>query len=250
MRSALGRLGARALNALLPPACLTCDDPVEQQGTQCAACFARLSLLVPPCCDLCGVPFGHAGLGPLCPGCEARRPAFARARAALRYDEGARDLILPFKYGDRSELAGPLARQMLRAGARLLAEADLLAPVPLHWRRLQQRRYNQAALLAGHLARATAKPCIPDLLRRIRQTPPLGERGAAERATLLEGVFAVTARHRSRVAGQRVLLVDDVVTSGATGSACAEALLAAGAASVDLLAAARVPDPRLEAPPD
>jgi len=248
MRAALGRLGVRVLDALLPPACLTCEAPVAAQGTQCAGCFAALSLLGEPCCDICGVPFGHAGLGPLCPGCETRRPAFARARAALRYDDGARALILPFKHGDRTELARPLARHMARGGAALLAEADLLAPVPLHWRRLQQRRYNQAALLAGHLARAAGKPQIPDLLRRIRVTPALGERGAAERAALLVGAFAVPARYCRRLAGRRVLLIDDVMTSGATADACAAALLSAGAASVAVLAAARVPDPRLERP--
>jgi ComF family protein len=200
------------------------------------------------------VPLPHDGAGTwgeggeLCPACAARLPAFAQARAALRYDEGAKRLVLPFKHFDRTELAAPLARHMARAGATLLARAELVAPVPLHWRRLQQRRYNQAALLAGHLARAAGKPQIPDLLRRIRVTPALGERGAAERAALLVGAFAVTARYCRRLAGRRVLLIDDVMTSGATADACAAALLSSGAASVAVLAAARVPDPRLERP--
>jgi predicted amidophosphoribosyltransferase len=137
---------------------------------------------------------------------------------------------------------------MARGGAALLAEAELLAPVPLHWRRLQQRRYNQSALLAKRLAKAAGKPVLLDLLHRQRPTPPLGERGAAERAALLVGVFAVTARHCGRLAGRHVLLIDDVITSGATADACAGALLAEGAASVSVLATARVPDPRLEGP--
>ena len=248
-----GAGGARALrgvlDALLPPYCLLCEAPVDVQGSLCAGCFAGLSFVTEPCCGRCGVPFPRAGAakGLLCPSCADRPPAFEVARAALRYDAGSQRLILPFKHGDRTELAAALARHMARAGAALLARADLLAPVPLHPRRLLARRYNQAALLAARLARGAGKPHAPDLLRRRRATPPLGEAGAAERAALVAGAFSVSRRGAARVAGRRVLLVDDVMTSGATAGACAEALLAAGAAAVDVLAAARVPDPRLEA---
>ena len=253
MLPALGRLGSRALDALLPPHCLTCDAPVAVQGTQCAECFAGLSFVTAPWCEVCGVPFPHRGAGLpdgagglLCETCAAQRPAFDAARAALRYDDGARRLILPFKHADRTELAAPLAARMARAGAALLARAELIAPVPLHWRRLWQRRYNQAALLAAALGRRAHRPVIPDLLRRTRATPPLGDHGAAERAELVADAFDVAARHRARLAGRRVLLVDDVMTSGATAEACARALRTAGAAAVDVLAAARVPDRRLD----
>ncbi len=223
---------------------------MERQGTQCGDCFRQLTQVTAPFCTSCGVPFihaGQAGPGGVCPACLARPPAFAAARAALRYDEGAQRLLLPFKHADRPELALPLAAMMARAGAELLGRAELLVPVPLHWRRLVARRYNQAALLARRLASLSGVPCIPDLLRRPRATPPLGDRGAAERAALLEGAFRLTPAGARRVAGLRVLLVDDVMTSGATADACARALLAAGAGAVDVLAAARVPDPRLQA---
>ena len=248
----LKRLGAGALDALLPPACLTCDAPVLEQGGQCASCFTGLAFVTAPMCERCGVPFPHGASGvrmaegAWCEACAAAPPAFARARAALRYDAGAKALILPFKHRDATEMARPLARHMARAGAELLAAADLLLPVPLHRWRLFARRHNQAALLARELARLSGKPHRPLLLRRIRRTPPLGRLSAREREAVLEGAFGLAPGAAAEVAGRRVLLVDDVMTSGATADACARLLLAAGAAEVSVLAAARVPDPRLE----
>lgn len=240
------------LDALLPPDCLACAGPVERQGTLCAACFGALGFVTDPLCDRCGTPVAHAGVleGGVCPGCRAAPPPWARARAALRYDEAARRLVLPLKYGDRTELARPLGAWMRRAGAALLAGCDLVAPVPAHWRRLLGRRYDQAALLAAAVARGAGRPCVPDLLRRSRPTRPLAELDAAARAAAVAGAFAVRPGWRGRLAGRRVLLVDDVLTSGASAGACCAALLAAGAAAVDVLAAARVPDPRLRDPPD
>jgi ComF family protein len=249
LRGGVRRASARLLDALLPPRCLACDSEVSAQGALCADCFGALSPITPPHCACCGVPFAHAGQaeaeGGLCPRCRARPPVFLSARAALRYDAGSKRLILPFKHGDRTDLAWPLARQMARAGAELLARADLIAPVPAHWRRLVARRYDQAALLARALGTLSGRPVALGLLRRRRRTPPLADRGAAERAAVVEGAFALSSRGRAVVAGRHVLLVDDVVTSGATAEACARLLLEAGARAVEVLAAARVPDPRL-----
>lgn len=233
--------GGSVLDTLLPPQCLACTAPTVAQGLLCAECFRAITLIGPPMCACCGVPFASLGLAGdrMCPRCAEAPRAFARARAALLYTEGAKPVLLAFKHADRTINARPLARLMARAGAELLAECDLIAPVPLHRSRLLSRRYNQSALLASHLSRIALRPHLPDLLKRVRATPPLGDRSAAERAALLDGVIAL--RRPGRVAGRRVLLVDDVLTSGATAEACARVLRAAGAAAVDVLAAARVP---------
>ncbi len=245
------RASARLLDALLPPRCLGCEAEVTDQGTLCAACFTALVPVTAPFCERCGVPFTHEGQAPAaagvlqCATCESGTPVFRTARAALRYGDGAKRLILPFKHGDRTDLAGPLARQMVRAGAGLLMRAELIVPVPAHWRRLVGRRYDQAALLARAVGAIAGRPVVPDMLRRDRPTPPLGDKRAMERALAVAGAFTVPPRGAARLAGRQVLLVDDVMTSGATVNACAAALLAGGAVAVDVLAVARVPDPRL-----
>jgi ComF family protein len=240
----------RAVDWALPPRCLTCDDTVLEQGVQCAACFRGLGHLRPPFCDRCGVPLRHAGQAegtrdvPLCPRCALAPPAFREARAAYWYDEAAKRLIMPLKYRDRPDLARFLASRMLYAGRDLLARTDLIVPVPLHPVRLMARRYNQSAELARALARLSHRRCLPDALERRRATPSLAERGRAERERIVAGAITLRPAAAGAVAGRSILLVDDVLTSGATASACASALLHAGAAAVDVLAVARVPDRR------
>jgi ComF family protein len=240
----------RAVDWALPPRCLTCDATAAEHGAQCAACFRGLGPLRPPFCDRCGVPLIHAGQAegsrdvPLCPRCAVEPPDFREARAAYWYDDAAKRLIMPLKYRDRPDLARFLALRMLFAGRDLLARADLVVPVPLHRVRLLTRRYNQSAELARALARLARRRCLPDALERRRATPSLAELGRLERQAIVAGAITVRAGAAAAIPGRTVVLVDDVLTSGATASACARALLDAGAAAVDVLAVARVPDRR------
>jgi ComF family protein len=169
-------------------------------------------------------------------------PAYQRARAAVRYDDVARTLVHALKYHDRTDLAPAMGRWMARAGEELLGEADVLVPVPLHWRRGWSRRYNQSGALACVIERQTGVPVVRDALRRIRPTQQQIGLSRSQRATNVQGAFKVSQELAHKVQGRRVVLVDDVLTSGATTDACARALLRARAAQVDVLVFARVVD--------
>jgi ComF family protein len=173
----------------------------------------------------------------------AAPPAYHRARAAVRYDEVARTLVLGFKYGDRLDLAPMLGGLMARAGRELLAEADALIPVPLHWRRLWARRFNQSAALATAISAASGLPVLHDALKRVRATPQQVGLSKRERAGNVQGAFRVAPGRKAEIAGRRLVLIDDVLTSGATVDTCARTLLRAGASAVDVLVFARVVAP-------
>lgn len=239
------RAGAlRLLDLVLPPRCLSCGMDVAQAGALCGACWAKVDFLGPPQCACCGLPFEVAALaGDLCAACIRRPPVYARCRSVFAYDAESRGLVLAFKHADRTDAAPAFAAWMARAGAGLLAEADLVAPVPLHRWRLFRRRYNQAALLALGVGRLSGRPVVPDLLARRRDTGNQGGRSRLGRARNVAGAFTVRPAHKEAVRGKRVLLVDDVYTTGATASECAKALLRAGASAVDVLTLARVVKP-------
>lgn len=241
LTAVLRRVAGAALNAVLPPLCLACRVEVEEAGALCGPCWNKIAFLAPPLCAACGFPFDYdPGGTALCGACARRLPDYGRARAVMRYDEASRALVLGFKHGDRTHGAPAYGRWMARAGAELLREADLVVPVPLHWLRLFRRRYNQAALLAQAVARTAGVPVAVDLLMRRRPTPSQGHLSAAARRRNVRGAFAVRPGRDALVRGRRIVLIDDVLTTGATGEACARTLLRAGAASVDVLVLARV----------
>jgi ComF family protein len=250
----LDRLGSAAglrwlatgvLDAVLPARCLACGVVVQSSGMLCGRCWRAVDFLGPPHCACCGLPFEVASEeGAQCAACLRYPPPFARARAVFRYDDESRGLVLAFKHGDRLHGAAAFARWMARAGAPLLADASAIAPVPLHWTRLFRRRYNQAALLANALGRESGVAVLPDLLLRQRRTPSQGQLGAAARRRNVRGAFALNHRYAAWIKGRRVLLIDDVYTTGATVGACARVLRRAGAEAVDVLTLARVARPQ------
>lgn len=240
LRKASAMAGGHLLDAFLPPLCLGCSAAVDRPGQLCATCWNGVRFIAPPVCAVCGAPFElETPEGTVCGVCLQNPPAFGRARAVFSYEGVGRDLVLGFKLADRTFAAPAFAAWLERAGAPLIAEADLLVPVPLHRWRLLGRRFNQAALIAHALARRTGRAWLPDALLRTRATPSQSRLSAAERARNVRGAFRVRPGAKASLEGRRVLLIDDVLTTGATAGACATALLKAGATSVDVLTLAR-----------
>ncbi|MBN9597448.1 MAG: ComF family protein [Afipia sp.] len=239
---AFASLPRAALDIALPTLCVSCHEPVAGDGV-CAACWGKLSFIAPPFCARLGIPFVYdPGPGLLSMQAIADPPAYQRARAAVRYDDVARTMVHALKYQDRTDLAPTMGRWMARAGQELLGEADALVPVPLHWRRGWSRRYNQSGALAAVIGQSSHLPMIGNALRRVRPTLQQVGLSRADRALNVQGAFKVPLEKKSSVQGRKIVLVDDVLTSGATVDACARALLRARAASVDVLVFARVVD--------
>ncbi len=229
------------LNLLIPPTCVQCHARVDAPRRVCGPCWAALRFIAAPLCACCGVPFPYdVGDDALCAACSASPPAYDLARAALVYDDASRPFVTRLKYGDRLEGVELYAGWIARAAGSLLAETDVILPVPLHRLRLLARRFNQSALIAQALSRASGQAWLPDVLVRTRRTrPQVGLTPAGRRRNVAQA-FAVRRGREGRVAGARVLLIDDVLTTGATVEACAKALKRAGARSVAVATLARV----------
>jgi ComF family protein len=240
LAAAMRTVFGHAVDVALPRLCPACREPVSDAGL-CAPCWSRLSFIAPPYCERLGTPFPFdAGKGLLSMEAIADPPAYGRARAAVRYDDVAQTLVQAFKYGDRLDLAPVMGRWMTNAGREILAGADAIVPVPLHWRRQWARRFNQSALLAEVISKASTVPVAYSALKRVKATPQQVGLSQSARAANVQGAFRVPPDGRPEVAGRRLILVDDVLTSGATVDTCARALLRAGAVNVDVLVFARV----------
>jgi len=234
----------RAADIVWPPRSLASDAIVDRPGSIEAAKWTSLTFLGPPCCACCGFPFEvQTDAAALCGACLADAPAFASARAALAYDDVARKMVLDLKRGGRRDGLNAFGGWMARAGAEALAEADFIAPTPLHWTRLLERRFNQSAWLAQAVGRASGRAVLVDALVRRRRGRSQGGLTASQRRRNVEGVFRAAPWSEGRVAGRTVVLIDDVFTTGATAEACAKALLRAKAARVHVLTLARVVRP-------
>ncbi len=231
-----------AIRTLFPPSCLGCRAPVVVENSLCASCWGDLPLISGPVCVACGVPV-LAEVGDTearCEDCTTTQRPWRYGRAALRYRDLGRRFVLGLKHSDRYDLAPAAGRWLAGAAQPLIAQDTLIAPVPLHWTRLVKRRYNQSAVLAKALGMTVLRPTVLDLLIRTERTKPLDGVGVEDRFARLHGAIAANPKRLDRLAGAKVLLVDDVMTSGATFTACTHACLQAGAAQVDVLALARV----------
>lgn len=230
-----------AVGLIYPPVCIACERGTERAHALCPVCWNGMAFIERPFCERLGTPFAvDYGSALLSPAAMADPPVFARARAVAKHEGTARELVHKLKYGDRIDLAKAMGTMMRRAGAELVADADVIVPVPLHRGRMWSRRFNQSMALATALAKDTGRPCDPFLLARVKATAHQTGLTRAQRGTNLQGAFRVPDEQKPRLAGQRVLLIDDVLTTGATLNAASRALLRGGAATVDVLTFTRV----------
>lgn len=231
-----------AIRFLYPPQCLACTGETEKEFALCGSCWQETQFISGLVCDACGVPLPgespHQAI--YCDSCLFAPKSWKKGRAAILYGGVGRALILRLKHGDRLDLAGPLSGWMYKSAAPLIACTDIIVPVPLHWRRLFSRRYNQSALLAQGLAARANKPTCPDVLQRCRNTKIQEGMSGKQREKNMSGAISVHPKRRNLIQGRSILLIDDVMTSGATLSACAEALMQNGANTVNVAVLARV----------
>lgn len=227
----------------MPPGCLACQQPLAAHDTLCPECWTGIDFIGPPLCDRLGLPMPYdTGGVMISAAAAAANPAYRKARAVARYEGVMRTLIHDFKFRDRNDGRRLFGRWLATAGAQLIADADIIVPVPLHPVRLLSRRYNQSAILAREVARLTGLPSDPLALRRVKRTTSQVGLSTAQRQKNVQGAFTIPKSSISAIDGKRILLMDDVITTGATVNACARTLAKAGASHVDVLALALVTD--------
>ncbi len=238
----VGRFGHTTLNLILPPQCPITGEAVTSPGVLGASGWAQLDFIDEPFCNGCGAPFAtFYGDDVLCPSRIMEPPLFDRARAVVLYNDAARRLVPALKFSDRLELAEMFGAWMARAGGAIIDKDSLIIPVPLHWRRLMSRRFNQSAMLADEISKRCGARTLLRGLKRIRATPPQKEIPSIDgRRRNVAGAFAINENYRRAIKGANIVLVDDVLTTGATVSACASVLKRGGASQVDVLVLARV----------
>ncbi|QNT79144.1 ComF family protein [Entomobacter blattae] len=252
-----------ALDFLLPPVCLSCFAPTGQAKLLCTQCFAQLSFISEPFCPLCALPLPFSLDPPPttllktetpsnpaspCPSCEQAPPPWAQARAALLYDEAAKKIILPLKYADRTELAPFLANILAMVGKDMLSQYHALVPVPLHKTRLRQRYYNQAALIGHSLSKVTGLPLIVDGLIRNKKTPSLEGLNRQERTIIMTDAIHINPQRQAALLNKKIILIDDIMTTGATLTACCQALAPLTEYKPAILVMARTPPPDIARP--
>lgn len=236
----LAQTGRSIAGIMLPPVCLACGEALGGHNSLCASCWQQVSFICEPLCDRTGLPLPYDTGGVMVSTqAMAHPPIYDRARAVAHYDGVVRDLLSSFKYGDRHELRHLFHRWLVMAGAPLLPGTDVILPVPLNRLKLLRRRFNQSALLAQDLARAADLPYEPLALIRTRHTESQVGKTPDQRRRNVAGAFAVGVGWKKRLPGKNILLVDDVITTGATAEACAKTLKQAGAARVDVVALAK-----------
>jgi len=239
------RLWQRAVDIVVPPRCLSCRKQLADDGGLCISCWRELRHIEEPVCEVMGTPFAFdQGEGAVSAAGLANPPPWRRARAAVAFDDHSQPLVHGLKYHDRPEAGLVMARMMARAGRKLLRECDFVAPVPLHRMKLWRRRFNQSGFLGLKLAQQFGRPCEVSILVRVKATRPQVGLQHTERQKNVRGAFRIAAGQAAVVRDKKIVLVDDVMTTGATAAACAEALLKAGAAEVSVLVFALVLEPK------
>ncbi len=234
IKSEFGPQGRKLLDLLLPPLCHACGSKVSEIHALCASCWANVSFIEGSVCDICGEPFeflDHSEQETMaCANCLKAPPAYDAARAAFVYNDGSRALVTGFKFNDRLDRLPIFGHWLERAGTEMITMCDAILPVPLHRWRLIARRYNQAALLAREISKRSSRPVLFHVLQRVKSTRQQVGLSAKGRKRNVANAFRVSEEDRSLIENKRLLLVDDVVTSGATVEACAKVLKRAGAA--------------------